>query len=87
MYEWKCYYCEKELGENESCNCEKSKERWGYITSNVNKSDKEYICTCGNNTFTMISHMDFSDSYSYTYRCTKCGNHIGLHFQRAESEW
>lgn len=87
MYKWKCYYCEKELGENESCNCEKSKEKWGCITTNAVKSNNGYICQCGNNSFKLISHMDFADSYSYAYKCDKCGNCIGVHFQRKESWW
>ena len=84
---WKCFHCEKELRENEKCFCKKSKERWGYITINTIRSGKEYVCPCGNNSFKLISHMDYKDSYSSTYECNKCGNHIGVCFQRVESWW
>ena len=87
MSEWKCYHCGKEVQEKEKCNCEKSKEKWAYITTNAVKSGKEYVCSCGNNGFKKSFHMDFADSYSTTYECSKCGNHIGVHFQRKESWW
>jgi 5-methylcytosine-specific restriction endonuclease McrA len=82
MNKWKCYYCGKELREGEECTCEKSKEKKNYITTNTVKTDKGYKCLCGNGEFEMISHMDFSDRYTHTYKCTKCGNCIGLDFQR-----
>jgi len=85
MSQWKCYYCGKEVQEKEQCNCEKSKEGWGYITTNAVKSENGYKCPCGNENFTTISHIDFSDSYSSTYKCSKCENHIGVHFQRKDS--
>lgn len=85
MEEWKCYYCEKELKEKEECTCEKSKNKKGYVTVNAVKSDNGYTCSCGNKNFKQIGHMDFTNFYSSTYKCTECGNCIGLQFNRSNS--
>lgn len=87
MVKWKCYYCGKEVQENEKCNCKKSKEMWRYITTNTVKTDEKYVCLCGYDKFKTVFHMDLSDSYSTTYECDKCGNRIGIHSQRMESWW
>jgi len=82
--QWKCYYCETELEEGKECNCEKSKEQKGYITSNAVKSEKGYKCACGNDRFRQTGHMDFSTYYSTTYKCSECENCIGVQFDRSE---
>ncbi len=79
---WKCYYCETELKEGQECSCEDTKNKKAYITSNAVKTDNGYGCKCGEVQFKKVAHMDFTDFYSTTYECTKCGNHIGVQFQR-----
>ena len=82
MNRWKCTHCDKEVSKNQNCDCKKSKQSWSYITINAVKGDNGYKCICGNSVFTILSHIDFNNSCSFTYQCNKCGNCIGLHFQR-----
>lgn len=40
--------------------------------------DGKVICNCGNDKFKMITHINMNPIYNKTYRCSKCGNHIGV---------
>lgn len=87
MDNWKCFYCNKELKEKEECNCEKSKDKKGYITTNASTQDNKLVCECECKEFTNIAHMDFAKFFSNTYRCSKCNNIIGVQFEREDDSY
>lgn len=81
--EWKCFYCEKvSESAGDKCDCEKSKIKQSYITTNAVKTENGYVCECGCKEFTNIAHMDYTKFYTNTYCCSKCNNNIGIQIER-----
>jgi hypothetical protein len=46
--------------------------------NNFTYEDKEVKCSCGNDQFRMTFHMNADPIYTKNYKCTKCGNVIGI---------
>lgn len=73
-------YCMKCGNENpqdrEVCSCGGRNFVYG---DNFNYNIADGItCSCGNNKFQMLTHFNMSPIYEKTYKCSKCGNLIGV---------
>lgn len=71
-----CMVCGKENPQDrEICECGGRNFVFG---NKFTFENREVVCSCGNNRFQMTSHINMNPIYNKTYKCSKCGNSIGV---------
>lgn len=71
-----CRKCKKDLSDIDNLNeCECGSKDFIYGKTVV-ATDKGFRCSCGNELFKMVAHVDMTSRHISTYACEKCGESI-----------
>lgn len=68
---YKDFECTELLEDGKKCGCHSI-----VLSDNFIRTKDGLMCTCGNEKFETVMHMDFSNYAKTVYKCTKCGNSI-----------
>ena len=71
-----CIACGKENSpDKEICDCGSRSFVFG---KDFTYTDKKVVCNCGSDTFGMTTHINMSPIHNKIYKCSECGNTIGV---------